>query len=281
MDQELPISIAFENANTDTQHNHTTINVTSHNFQVFDVLFDTLNKFANEITIDFTNTGIKIITINNQKTLLLSVKLNSDSFVNYQTTQSNNRATFELTRLCAFIKQGKKEKQIKQSDAFSIRVDNKKIYFDFTDEITETTLTYNTHLLDSETEHLELPPNVTFEKSVEIKTSTFFKTCKLLNINSEYAKFSCDDQIFTIDAGDSLKSFNNNEHTKILLVNNNINTNMVCSLKHFIEFERLADLTSEMQLYFKNDYPMFACIELSTMGKILIGVSPVTEQNLI
>lgn len=276
MEEETENIISFENAYQEVQ-NQPFITMISHDFPVFDVLFEVLNNFVNEITLDFLDDGIRIMSINDHQTVLLYVKLKSDSFAHYQTTQSNNNISFDLTALCNFIKLAKKEKQIKFSSTFTIRVDDKKIYFDFTDEYTKTTITYGLTKLDIDNNAKTLPKNTTFTKAITIETSTLFSTCKVLKKYSNYANFSCSKDKFTIDSGEVLKTFNNNDFTRILSPNDNndIVDAILFDLEHLVKLEKVSSLVSECQLYLKNAYPLFVNVSLGTIGKLLIGMSPI------
>lgn len=275
-DQHIPYELPEKLVNVTTED---LISMTTSEFAVFEIMFDVLNKFTNEIIISFRSDGIKIIVTDEQQffeshgSIMFFVKIDSDKLENYQTRSTNNNIKFNLNALCEFIKIGKHEKQINRSDIFSIRVDNTKIYFNFVNKHTKSTITHNQHILNDTNTNYNFPTNTTFEKLITMNCITFFKTCKMLI--SDNATLSCSDT-FVIDNGSSLRSFQSGDHVRIISLNPHNNTTLIgnYNLNHIVKCDRLSHLCAECQIFLKHDYPMFINITLGSIGKLLIGISP-------
>lgn len=256
------------------------ITMTTNNFAVFEVIFDVLNKFTDEITISFRNNCIKIIFTDTQQpffesngAVMIFIKINSDNIENYQTRTINNEIKFNLRELCEFIEIGQREKQIKKSDVFSIRVDNTKIYFDFTNVDKESTFTHNQHILNDNNINQNFPTHANFVKLVIMECSTFFKTCKILA--SDNAVFSCS-TTFVIDNGSSSRTFRPGNHAHIVSLDthSNITTIGNYNLNHIIKCDRMTKIGDECQIYLHNNCPLFLHLNIGPIGKMLIGLSP-------
>jgi hypothetical protein len=54
----------------------------------------------------------------------------------------------------------------------------------------------------------------------------------------------------------------------------------IYNLKHLVTFGKCVNLCTEMQLYLKNDYPLFIHYHIGLLGKMLVGLSPVDEKAI-
>jgi hypothetical protein len=259
------------------------IRMTSVEFPTFDIMFEVLNNFSQEITLEFREDGIRIISLNEYQTVLLFVKLYSINFQHYQTTPLNNNVSFNLTALCNFIKLGKKEKQINKESFFAMRVDNNMIYFDFINELNKETFTYKQNRLENNVKEHKLPAETKFTKSIVIDMDKFFPICTMFKKYSNYVTFSCDNHKFVMDTGEISKTFCISNHMHIIALNTsdgtNDNINATYNLDYLINLKKLSYLSTECQIYLKNDYPMFLHIPIGALGKMLIGFSPVETHS--
>jgi DNA polymerase III sliding clamp (beta) subunit (PCNA family) len=248
----------------------------SQDLSTFVILFEVLNNFTDILTLEFKEKGVKILFVDTHQMALIFVKLNSDSFTKYRTIQNNAKITFSLQDLCSFIKLAKKEKYINvKTNVLSIRVKKSKIYFDFTDENTSETVTYSQTCLDDEIKIINLPQSTSFEKVITMENSKFFEICKMTKKYSDYIQILCDDKKIIFGCNDISKTFINNNSVKITLLKNDIENKLIFGLKDLIKLEKLSLLSHDIQLYLKSDYPLFLNVHMGTLGKFIIGMSPV------
>ncbi len=243
------------------------------------------NKKESEI--DKSNGGgIRILALDEHQTLLIYVKLNSDQFVNFYVKPAIHSIGLDLIQFHKFMKTVDKDSIMR---IYIDKDDEQNIVFELQNNVKNNNSSYRQKLLDIDDNAKKLPQGTSFEMSVMMDTTDFRKICTEMAQFSEYVEITCTSKEITFKCqGDSnayVKTFKNSD-TGVRIVspkNNGKAPNIVqaiYNLKHLVTFGNCVNLCTEMQLYLKNDYPLFIHYSIGLLGKMLVGLSPVDEKAI-
>jgi proliferating cell nuclear antigen PCNA len=230
--------------------------------------------------------GIRILALDEHQTLLIYVKLNSDKFSTFEVKPACHSIGLDLIQFHKFMKTVDKDCIM---SIYIDKYDEQNIVFELQNSVKHNNATYKQKLLDIDENDKKLPQETNFEMSVIMDTTEFKKTCTEMNQFSEYAEITCTSkEIIFKCQGDSnaySKTFKNSDTgVKIISFKNGGKTptivQAIYNLKHLVTFGKCTNLCSDMQLYLKNDYPLFIHYTIGLLGKMLVGLSPVDEKNI-
>lgn len=231
--------------------------------------------------------GIRILALDEHQTLLIYVKLNADQFVNFYVKPTIHSIGLDLIQFHKFMKTVDKDSVMR---IYIDKDDEQNIVFELQNNVKNNSSIYKQKLLDIDDNTKKLPQETNFEMSVTMDTADFRKICTEMNQFSEYVEITCTSKEITFKCqGDSnafVKSFKNSEAgVKIISLKNNgtKGSNIVqaiYNLKHLVTFGKCVNLCDGMQLFLKNDYPLFINYHVGPLGKMLVGLSPVDEKAI-
>jgi len=232
-----------------------------------------------------SNGGIRILALDDHKTLMVYVKLNANEFTEFYVKYPVYDIGLDLTHLDKFLK------SVEKDSIMTISIDeddDQYIVFQLQNSVKSNSSAYKQRLLDIDNEQKKIPQETNFEMSVMMETQEFRKICSDMNQFSEYVEIRCTSKEITFKCqGDSnalIKTYKNSENGVKILTTKNIKSNTIVqaiyNLKHLVTFGKCVNLCNEMQLFLKNDYPLFIHYTVGSLGKMLVGLSPVDEKTI-
>lgn len=250
------------------------------------ILVEALKEILTDTNIIFDDTGIKIITTDSTKTVLIHMKLEKDKFEEYHC---------EKRMVCgiSMLNLHKLIKTISNNDTLSlfIKKDNTNrlgIRINNSDKKTQTT--YELNLLDIPDDGLEIPP-VEFDTELTFPSNDFQKIIRdMINIGEiieiesqpkKILKLTCNGDFATQETllgesdtnSDNCIIFNNKKNTNSKLIQGRF------SLKYLTLFTKCTNLCNQIQLYIKNDYPLIIQYTVASLGTIKLCLAPNVEDN--
>lgn len=228
--------------------------------------------------------GIRILALDETQTLLIYIKLNSEHFVTFDVKFDNYPVGLDLTQLQKFLRTVDKDSIM----SISIDKDNEQeIMFSLENSTKQNTAKYTQKILDIDDDAKKLPEETSFELSVAMDTSDFHKICREMSQFAEYVEITCTNKEITFKCqGDSnayMKTFKHSDSgVRIMCLNDkkNIIVQAIYELKSLVVFSKCVHLSDEMLLYLKNDWPLFIHYMIGSLGKMLVGLSPVDEKRI-
>lgn len=236
------------------------------------------------------NGGIRIIALDPYRTLLIYVKLSSNEFEEfYVKPKSMFSIGLDLVQLHKFMK------TVDKDSIMTMKIDKddeQYIKFELENNVKNNITTYQQKVMDIDDDPTKLPSDTSFEMSVAMDTSDFRKICQEMNQFAEYVEITCTPREIKFRCqGDSSafeKVFKSSDSTGVRILcpeKNNKKDKLVMvqaiyNLKHLVTFGKCVNLCTEMQLFLKNDYPLFINYPIGNIGKMLVGLSPVDEKTL-
>lgn len=230
--------------------------------------------------------GIRIMALDDRETLLIYVKLESSNFVRFYVKPHIHSVGLDLLEFHKFMKTVDKESVMK---IFIDKDDEQSLQFELRNEIKHNSKKYKQKLMDIDDNSNQLPADANFEMSVIMDTVDFRKACSEINQFSEYVEITCTSKKITFkckgDQSDFSVSYDNSS-SGVRILSLNKNTKVPCivqaiyDLKHLVTFGKCVNLCSEMQIYLKNDFPLFIRYNIGSLGKMLIGLSPIDSKTI-
>jgi proliferating cell nuclear antigen len=240
------------------------------------------NKKDKEKENDDNKGGIKILTVDKLKTLLVHVKLPADRFDVFKCKHKTCDIGVNLIELQKLVKSLDKD-------------DTLKIYIDEEDEQNLVLNTVNREkssdtidtlkLMDVDKNHYKIPPTA-FDASIRMDSSEFHKLCNEMANLSEDLEIKCTAGAITFtcqgDGSGRTKTYYVKDNGIQINFSNKAKVQIVqgiFELKYLNMFKKCANLCNQIQIFMKNNYPLCINYTVATLGTLLIGLTPVNEKN--
>lgn len=221
--------------------------------------------------------GIRITALDEQQALMIYVKLNSVNFAEYYVRHPNFNVGLDLRELYKFMK------GIDKDSVMTISVDkddDQKIEFHLQNPDKGIDTHYRQKMMDIDSNAKRMPRSSEFDISVTMATQDFRKICSEMSQFSEHIEIICTAKEITFkclgDQNELVKTFKNGENGNVKFESKkkSIVVQAIYSLKYLLTFGKCVNLCNDVQLYLKNDYPLFIQYTVGTLGKMVVGISP-------
>lgn len=229
-----------------------------------------------------SNGGIKIVTVNPTKTVLINLKLEAKQFHIYECKKQKIILGINLIQFFKLIKNIEKDDTLtlyleeEDKQYLNIQIDNNE---------KKCITSYRLKLMDMNYEELKVTPPL-FDATVIMSSIDFHKVCKEMYQISEYIEIKCLPKsiIFTCkgDSCEGNKTFMMNDKGINIKHSANKTTNItqgVYELKNLILFVKCTNLCNNIQIFMKNDHPLYIKYTIATLGRIILLLSPIADPD--
>lgn len=250
-------------------------------------LFHFLEQISPQITLDFVDDkdnikrGVRIVHVDIKQKLMVYVKLYSDKFVVYKTKSPVYRVPINLTQI------NKDFKNIInfQDSIMHLDIDEKssKLKIKIKDIPPDNIYNLEYPIIGKIDDSVKMIPSETeFEITVLISTQYFSEICQELSTYSEYVEIECTKQYISFkccgknDDKTIVVSSGNDIYTECKIRCLNPKESIVSAIyktKELCYFLRCSDLCDYMQLFLRNNYPLFFQCMIGSLGKMLVGLN--------
>ncbi len=241
------------------------------------------------------NNCMKINAIDPTKTVLINLKLDGINF---------NKFVCRKSKLLIGVNLGCFYKLIKsmgKNDILSLDVDhdNKNylnIKIDSPDEKKDSE--FKMKLLDLNETKMFIP-EITFDAVITMDSQEFNKLCREMNNIADYVEIKCltDKIIFTCKGeyadrkttyrASTLKDTDEDENILVSIshASKTVGSNApqivqgIFELKNLVLFSKCASLCNDIEIYMKNNFPLVIKYTVATLGRILLCLTPITEDT--
>jgi proliferating cell nuclear antigen len=230
--------------------------------------------------------GIKILELDEHQTLMIYIKLNSNQFVDFYVKYPKISVGLDLLQLHKFLKTIDKDSML---SIYIDKDDEQNIVFQTINDVKPSTSIYKQKIMDLDDNNKKLPKQSNFEILVTMETVEFHKLCREMHQFADYMEITCTSKEITFkcqgDSNSYIKKFTNSDKGLKITCLNTVNKKPVIvqaiyELRYLVTFGKCVNLCTEMQIYLRNDYPAFFHYTVATLGKMLIGLSPVDEKAI-
>lgn len=240
----------------------------------FKVLIEALKDLLTDTSIEFDETGMKILAMDTSHVVMVHLKLDASKFEIYN-CEGRINVGFNMLNLHKLIK------TINNSNTLSLYIDREDpnhlgIKIENSEKNSRTT--YKLNLLDLDHHPFAVPPTE-FTEVVTLPSTDFQKICRDMHNLAEYMEICsvnnqlifrcrgdfCEQETVVSDNSGNAQSSNG---TPSEIVQG------VFSIKHLVHFTKCTNLCATMELYLKNDYPLIIRYDVSSLGSIRLALAP-------
>jgi proliferating cell nuclear antigen len=260
----------------------------------FRVLIESLKELLTDVNIEFRRKeekevgeeknknkgGMRIMAMNNKKTVLIHLKLDADNFEVFECQKQ--KITVGINMLHFF-------KLIKTIDTASVLTlyidsdDTSKLGIKIENAEKKQITNYKLGLMDLDIDQLEVPPT-SFDSVITLPSSDFHKLCRDMNYISEFIEIQNvgkniilkgSGEIATQETilGETMNGLNVSRN------DNNIIVQGKYELKHLVMFTKCTSLCSSIDIYMKNEYPLVIHYQVASLGDIYLCLTPIVDNN--
>ena len=244
----------------------------------FRVLVEALKEILTDTNLEFDGQNIKVIAMDPSHTVLVHLKLDSEKFEKYHCPNKlllgiNTINLFKLIKalqnndiLTLFVEKN-------NTNQLGIRMENGE-----ENKITQ----YKMNLMDLNQENIQIPP-LEFESVITLPSCNFQKICRdMFNLSDNIEITTFGEQItFKCkgDIADQETSIGQSQTSGMSFVKNDNQDEIIqgiYSLKYLVLFTKCTNLSSSIELYLKNDYPLIIRYQVANLGEVKLCLAPVS-----
>jgi proliferating cell nuclear antigen len=246
----------------------------------FKILTEALREILNDVCIEFDESGMKIVTMDNNHVVLIHLKLEANKFEYYH---CENKIVVGVNMLNLY----KLIKTVNSNDTLTLYIDSSDVnHLGIKIENGEknTKTMYKLNLLDLDNQKISIDPaefnsvitlpSVDFQKIIR-DMSNIAETVEIKNIGSQLI-LSCKGDFCSQE---TVLSDNNDGLNKIVNKKEGDIVQGVFSLKYLANFTKCTNLSTAVELYLKNDYPLIVKFAVSSLGVLKCALSPIYNNN--
>ena len=242
------------------------------------VLIEALKEILTDTNLEFDSENIKVIAMDPSHTVLVHLLLNSCKFERYYCPNKlligiKTINLFKLIKalqnndiLTLFIEKN-------NTNQLGIRMENGEA-----NQITQ----YKMNLMDLNQDNISIPP-IEFESVITLPSNNFQKICRDMFNLSDNIEITTYGQQITFkckgDIADQETSIGQSQSSGMSLVKNENENEIIqgmFSLKYLVLFTKCTNLSSSIELYLKNDYPLIIRYQVANLGEVKLCLAPVS-----
>lgn len=249
--------------------------------QAFKILVECLKELLTDTTIDFDETGLKIVSMDTNHCVLAHCKLQADKFEFFY---CKNKISVGVN----FINLYKIIRTINSNDTLTLFVEANDpnhlgIKIENGEKNSKTTYKLNLLDLDSQSIHID---NAEFNTAINLPSVDFQKWCRDMHNIAEMVEIkNIGNQLFLSCKGDFC-----NQETVIVDNENGSGANINCkkgageivqgvfNLKYLVLFSKCSNLCSTVEILLKNDYPIVVRYLVASLGSVSLCLAPSTSE---
>jgi proliferating cell nuclear antigen len=235
----------------------------------FKILLEALKDLLTDTCIEFDESGMKIIAMDNSHVVLVHLKLDADRFEYYYCP---NKISIGVNMLYMH----KLIKTVHNNDMLTLFMEDNDINhlgikIENSDKNTKSVFRLN--LLDLDNPGISIDPTE-FSSVITLPSSDFQKICRDMSNISEFVEIkNIHNQLIFSCKGDFCCQ-------ETILSDNSENTSNadivqgVFKLKYLVLFTKCTNLCNTIELYLKNDYPLIVKYSVASLGEIKLAIAP-------
>lgn len=243
--------------------------------QAIKILIEALKELLTDTSIEFDDTGMKIVSMDTSHCVLAHLKLDATKFEYYQCTGKiaigvNMLNLYKLIKtinnndmLTFFIEEG-------AINHLGIKIENGE---------KNSKTTYRLNLLDLDNQKITID-NAEFNTIINLPSSDFQKICRDMNNIADCIDIKnignqlilscrgdfCNQETIIVDNDNGVNMINNKKNNEIV--------QGAFNLKYLVLFTKCTNLCSTVELLLKNDYPLVIRYTVASLGELKLCLAP-------
>ena len=234
-----------------------------------------LKDLLTDGNLECNSEGIKLVSIDDGRTVLIHMKLFKDSFEDYKCEQPIILG-INLEHFFRIIK------NMENTDTLRLFVskDNvNKLGIERYNKEENINNTIYQSLIDIHITQRDIP-SPTFNSVIVISSSRFQKICREINQFSEKIEIIVvNNQLIFRGASHEIKIKPSSHGMQFESTNPDEIVQGVFKLKHLVQFSKCANLSNSIKIMIKNNYPIVISVDISGLGFIRLCLAPDADEE--
>lgn len=244
----------------------------------FKTLIEAMKEILTDANIEFTDSAVKIITMDPTQTILVHLKLEKDSFEYYH---CKHKIVIGVNMLNFF----KLIRTLTNNDALTLYVDNvnTNILGIRIENGEKNSLTnYYLNLIEVDETIYQIPP-AQFESIITMPSGEFNKICRdMINLSEIIEIKSVGSQLIFSCKGEfaSQETIIGETSHGLTFVKSGSEDNIIqgyYNLKHLVLFAKCTNLCNSIEMYMKNNFPIVIKFTVGSLGSLKLALAPKIE----
>lgn len=235
------------------------------------LVVDALKEILMDVNLEFDNTGMKIIAMDNTHIVLIHLKLEADKFEKYYCNKKIY-VGINMLKLHMLIK------TISNNDILSffiLKNDSNTLGINIENVEKNVKTTYKLSMLDIDVLDVDIPP-VDFNTVITMPSAYLQKIIRDMHNLAEYIEIkNIEGKLFLSCKGEfcSQETILSTEKSQNIYIkkNDDINHEIIqgnFSLKYLSIFTKCTNLCNVVEIYLKNSYPIILRYSIASLGEI-------------
>jgi proliferating cell nuclear antigen len=246
----------------------------------FKTLIEALKEILTDANIEFTDSSMKIITMDPTQTILVHLKLEKDNFESYY---CKNKIFIGVNMLNFF----KLIRTLTNNDALTLFIEdtNTNILGIRIENGEKNSLTnYYLNLIEVDEATYQIPP-AQFESIITMPSNEFNKICRdMINLSEIIEIKSVGSQMIFSCKGEfaSQETIIGETSNGLNFVKSTTDDNVIqgyYNLKHLVLFTKCTNLCNSIEMYMKNNFPIVIKFAVGSMGNLKLALAPKVEED--
>lgn len=242
----------------------------------FKQIVDALKEILMDVNLEFDETGMKVVALDNTHVVLVHLKLDADRFETYH-CEKKLYIGINMLKLHMLIK------TVGNNDYLTLFVekdDPNHLGIRIQNDTKNVRTTYKLSMLDIDVLNIKIPP-VDFETIITMPSVDFQKIIRDMHNLADYIEISNVESQLTFKCkGDFCTQetiIGADKNQAINIVKNSTKAQEIIqgvfSLRYLSMFTKCTNLSSTVELYIKNTYPLVLCYSVASLGSIKLCLS--------
>jgi proliferating cell nuclear antigen len=232
--------------------------------------------------------GMRILTTDSSKALMIHVKLNAKKFNKFECKKKLITIGVNLTQLYKIIRSIDRDVTLQM---YVNNDDKHNLVISVIDNENNSVSISKLKLLDTNKKETKIP-DIAFEAGIKFKTEIFHKVCREFQQLSEHVEIRCTKDVVAFACkGDSIETHkqfhmktdgNTSDNSMSIKLKSNAPPVItgIYELKYINMFNKCTSLCGEIQIFMKNNYPICIQYAVATLGFIKFCLSPTSDEAM-
>lgn len=246
----------------------------------FKTLIEALKEILTDANIEFSETAMKIITMDPTQTILVHLKLEHDNFESYFCKHK----TFIGVNMMNFFKL---IRTLTNNDALTLFIDSSNtslLGIRIENGEKNSLTTYYLNLIEVDETSYQIPP-AQFESIITMPSGEFNKICRdMTNLSNIIEIKSVGSQMIFSCKGEfaSQETIIGETSNGLSFVKSSSDENIIqgyYDLKHLVLFTKCTNLCNSIEMYMKNNFPIVIKFNVGSLGSLKLCLAPKVEED--
>lgn len=237
-------------------------------------LFEVLREVLHDVNLKFNDQGMKIMTVDGSRVALVYARLNAESFEQYYCEGTLNLGV-NLSHMHKLIKSSSNHDTI---TLYVLRSRTEELGIEVAQPEKRSVSRFQLKLLDVDIENITMP-DAEFQSVITLPSQYFARLCKDVSALSDTITITSRASQLIISAKGDFASQETiiDQNTSVQTTQSGDSEEEVSGsylIKYILLFNKAAALSSTLELYLKQGWPLISCYKIASLGELRFILAP-------